>query len=201
MATVRAMKMNGGVAKNDLGAENVDAVKAGVPTLAVTSRTSRSSVYRLLSHQPFRHRHRCRSAGVKRLCEDAGRRSRFCASTGHWLGRHQELANKRCRNGREAAQPTSSRCTRRPEPVRQDRTDCQGHLPRRWRGRRRKILDQLKPGKSRATASCRSAWPRRSIPSPPIRPCAVRQPGHSVPVREVRLSAGAGFVVRSAVRS
>ena len=33
VATVRAMKMNGGVAKADLGAENVDAVQAGCPNL------------------------------------------------------------------------------------------------------------------------------------------------------------------------
>ena len=39
VATVRAMKMNGGVAKADLGGENVDAVKTAVPTLVVTSRT------------------------------------------------------------------------------------------------------------------------------------------------------------------
>ena len=34
VATVRAMKMNGGVAKNDLGDENVDAVKAGCSNLS-----------------------------------------------------------------------------------------------------------------------------------------------------------------------
>merc|ERR1711965_1245943 len=33
VATVRAMKMNGGVAKNDLNNENVDAVKSGCPNL------------------------------------------------------------------------------------------------------------------------------------------------------------------------
>jgi len=33
VATVRAMKMNGGVAKADLGAENVEAVQAGCPNL------------------------------------------------------------------------------------------------------------------------------------------------------------------------
>jgi formate--tetrahydrofolate ligase len=33
VATVRAMKMNGGVAKNDLGEENVEAVKKGCPNL------------------------------------------------------------------------------------------------------------------------------------------------------------------------
>jgi formate--tetrahydrofolate ligase len=39
VATVRAMKMNGGVAKADLGAENVDAVRKGCPTSAAISRT------------------------------------------------------------------------------------------------------------------------------------------------------------------
>ena len=33
VATVRAMKMNGGVAKADLGGENVDAVKSGCANL------------------------------------------------------------------------------------------------------------------------------------------------------------------------
>ena len=33
VATVRAMKMNGGVAKTDLGSENIEAVKAGCPNL------------------------------------------------------------------------------------------------------------------------------------------------------------------------
>ena len=33
VATVRAMKMNGGVAKADLGAENVEAVNDGCPNL------------------------------------------------------------------------------------------------------------------------------------------------------------------------
>ena len=44
-------------------------------------------------------------------------------------------------------------------------------------------------------ATCRSAWPRRSIPSRPIPNLRGAPTGHSVPVREVRLSAGAGFVV------
>ena len=60
----------------------------------------------------------------------------------------------------------------------------------------KKIRDQLKAvGGGRATATCRSAWPRPSTASPPIRTGAARRRGHSLPVREVRLSAGAGFVV------
>ena len=44
-------------------------------------------------------------------------------------------------------------------------------------------------------AICRSAWPRPSIrftTDPNVRGAPT---GHSVPVREVRLSAGAGFIV------
>ncbi len=47
----------------------------------------------------------------------------------------------------------------------------------------------------RATATCPSAWPRRSIPSPPIRTCKGAPTGHIVPIRELRLSAGAEFIV------
>ena len=45
------------------------------------------------------------------------------------------------------------------------------------------------------TATCRCAWRRRSTPSPPTRRCAGAPLGHSLHVREVRLAAGAGFVV------
>ena len=39
VATVRALKMHGGVGKDDLGAENVEAVKAGCSNLARISAT------------------------------------------------------------------------------------------------------------------------------------------------------------------
>ena len=50
-------------------------------------------------------------------------------------------------------------------------------------------------GRRRATAICRSAWPRRSTASRPTPPLLGAPTGHVVPVREVRLAAGAGFVV------
>ena len=42
---------------------------------------------------------------------------------------------------------------------------------------------------------CRCASPRRNTASPPTRRCMGAPTGHILPVREVRLSAGAGFVV------
>ena len=48
VATVRAMKMNGGVAKADLGTENVEAVKAGCANLGRHIGTSSRLACRLL---------------------------------------------------------------------------------------------------------------------------------------------------------
>ena len=47
----------------------------------------------------------------------------------------------------------------------------------------------------RATVTTRCASPRPSIPSPPIRALRGAPSGHVVNIREVRLAAGAQFVV------
>ena len=65
----------------------------------------------------------------------------------------------------------------------------------------KKVRDQLKAvGGSRALATCRCAWRRRSTRSPPTRTQRGAPTGHSLPVREVRLSAGAGIRGRSDLR-
>ena len=46
----------------------------------------------------------------------------------------------------------------------------------------------------RATATCRSAWPRPSTRSATTRRSRAARPASRVPIREVRLSAGAGFI-------
>ncbi len=56
VATIRAMKMNGGVAKADLGAENVAAVKGGCANLGPAHR--KSEIFRRTGRgcgQPFCH--------------------------------------------------------------------------------------------------------------------------------------------------
>ena len=57
------------------------------------------------------------------------------------------------------------------------------------------VRDQLASFEARASARCRSASPRRSTASRPIPTPRARPTDHVVPVREVRLSAGAEFVV------
>ncbi len=83
VATVRAMKMNGGVAKADLGAENVEAVKKGCaepwPAYRQRERLRRAGRG---GDQPFLQRHRCRDCRRSRtMSRDRGPR-RSCASTG-----------------------------------------------------------------------------------------------------------------------
>ncbi len=60
VATVRAMKMNGGVARADLGAENVEAVKAGLRQSWPAHR-ERQEIRRARGrwHQSLRHRYGC----------------------------------------------------------------------------------------------------------------------------------------------
>ena len=75
VATVRAMKMNGGVAKADLGAENVEAVTKRLREPRPPHREPQG--LRRAGRggdQPLRHRHRRRGRGGEGLCADAGRR-------------------------------------------------------------------------------------------------------------------------------
>jgi hypothetical protein len=61
VATVRAMKMNGGVARADLGNENVQAVTDGLRQPRPSHR-EHEELRRAGSggDQPLHHRHRCR---------------------------------------------------------------------------------------------------------------------------------------------
>ena len=62
------MKMNGGVAKADLGTENVDAVKEGCANLGRhIENMKKFGVPAVVGINHFRHRHRCRGAGGQGL--------------------------------------------------------------------------------------------------------------------------------------
>ena len=50
-------------------------------------------------------------------------------------------------------------------------------------------------GRSRLRPSCQFVWQKRNIALVQIQILRGAPTGHSVPVREVRLSAGAGFIV------
>ena len=88
VATVRAMKMNGGVAKADLGAENVEAVKKGCPNLGRHIGNVKV-LWRAggRGDQPLLQRHRCRDCGREGLCRRAGRRGDPVQALGAGVGR------------------------------------------------------------------------------------------------------------------
>ena len=123
VATVRALKMHGGVAKEDLGAEDVAAVKArrGQPRPPSPEREAlrRAGGRR---HQPLRRRHRRRARGGGRGGAGRGRRRPWSAPTTPTARRaprswpaHVVAARRIRRRAVRAALP------RRPAALRQDR--------------------------------------------------------------------------------
>jgi hypothetical protein len=94
VATVRAMKMNGGVAKADLGAENVEAVKKGCANLG----RHIENVRQLRragggGDQPLL-RHRGRDRGGEGLCRLAGAEAILCKHWAEGSAGIEELAHK-----------------------------------------------------------------------------------------------------------
>ncbi|KNX40635.1 Formate--tetrahydrofolate ligase [Roseovarius tolerans] len=196
VATVRAMKMNGGVAKADLGAENVDAVKAGCPNLG-------------------RHIENVKSFGVPVVVAinhfvtdtdaEVAAVQEFVASHGAEavLSRHWEL-------GSEGSEPLARKVVEVAEagnanfaPLYPDEMSLFEKIEtvakRIYRADEvladQKIRNQLKEWEDQGYGNlpvC-MAKTQYSFTTDPNRRGAPT--GHSVPVREVRISAGAGFIV------
>ena len=198
VATVRALKMHGGVAKDDLKNENVAAVAKGCDNLKRhienVKQVRRAAGGR---HQPLHHRHRRGDRGGDEGGGRASARKAFLCT--HWAdgGKGTEALAQHvvelCDSGQGEVQAALSR---RHAAARQGQDDRDRDLSRRPtspatpRSRR-----ASRSCRTPATATCRSAWPRRSIRSRPIPIKRGAPTGHVVPVRELRLSAGAEFIV------
>jgi formate--tetrahydrofolate ligase len=120
VATVRAMKMNGGVAKADLGAENVEAVKKGCANLGRhIEQREEASACRSWWHQPFRTDTEAEIAGGEGLRGRAGRRGDPLQALGRWRCRDRgdgaRVASlpKAGRRSSRPSIPTRCRCSRR----------------------------------------------------------------------------------------
>ncbi len=196
VATVRAMKMNGGVAKADLGAENVDAVQAGCANLG-------------------RHIENVKSFGVpvvvaiNHFVTDTDAEVQavkdYVASQGAEavLSRHWEL-------GGEGAAPLAEKVV---EVIEQGAADfhtlypddmaladkiqavCQKIYRADEAVMDKKILDQLKLWEEQGYGTlpvCMAKTQYSFTTDPNARGAPT---GFTIPVREVRLSAGAGFIV------
>ena len=196
VATVRAMKMNGGVAKADLGPENVDAVKAGCPNLGRHIENVKSfGVPVVVAINHFVTDTDVEVQAVKDYVAEQGSEAILCQ---HWekgsegtidlATRVAEIADADIANFAplysddlslfEKIQTVAKRIYRADEVL----ADA-------------KIRNQLKEWEAAGYGHlpvC-MAKTQYSFTTDPNRRGAPL--GHSVPVREVRLSAGAGFVV------
>jgi len=196
VATVRAMKMNGGVAKADLGAENVDAVQAGCPNLG-------------------RHIENLKSFGVpvvvaiNHFVSDTDAEVQavkdYVASQGAEavLSRHWELGSAGSAELAEKVVETIEKgqvdfATLYPDAMPlADKINTIATKIYRAEGAvmDQKILNQLKDWEEQGYGDlpvCMAKTQYSFTTDPEARGAPT---GFTIPVREVRLSAGAGFVV------
>ncbi len=196
VATVRAMKMNGGVLKNDLGAENVDAVKSGCANLGRHIENLKSfGVPVVVAINHFVSDTDAEIDAVKAYVEGQGSEAILCKHWAHGSAGVTELATRVA----EIADADMANFA----PIYPDEMGLFEKIEtvakRIYRADEvladKKIRDQLKAWEEAGYGDlpvC-MAKTQYSFTTDPNRRGAPT--GHSVPVREVRLSAGAGFVV------
>ncbi|MGJ8535194.1 MAG: formate--tetrahydrofolate ligase [Alphaproteobacteria bacterium] len=196
VATIRAMKMNGGVAKADLGAENVGAVKDGCANLG-------------------RHIENIKGFGVPAVVAinhfhgDTDAEIKACKAYVQGLGSEAIL----CKHWAEGSKGTEELATRIAQIADAGGAQFQTLYPdemplmekietiakRIYRANEvladKKIRDQLRMWEKQGFGNlpiCMAKTQYSFSTDPNLRGAPS---GHSVPVREVRLSAGAGFIV------
>ena len=196
VATVRAMKMNGGVAKADLGAENVDAVKAGCPNLGRHIENLKSfGVPVVVAINHFVTDTDAEVEAIKAYVAEHGAEA--------VLSRHWELGSEGSAPLAEKVATLADAGTANFAPIYPDdiplAEKIQTIAKRIYRADEalmdQKVRDQLKLWEQQGYGNlpvCMAKTQYSFSTDPTLRGAPV---GHSVPVREVRLSAGAGFVV------
>jgi len=196
VATVRAMKMNGGVAKADLGSENVAAVKDGCANLGRHIGNLKSfGVPVVVAINHFVHDTEAEIDAVKAYVETQGSEA--------ILSRHWELGSEGsealARRVVEIAESGASQFA----PLYSDDMSLIGKIECIAKSiyhadgviADQKIRNQLKEWEDQGygTLPVCMAKTQYSFTTDPTRRGAPT--GHSVPIREVRISAGAGFIV------
>ncbi|WP_424985384.1 formate--tetrahydrofolate ligase [Microbulbifer sp. S227A] len=196
VATVRAMKMNGGVAKADLGAENVEAVKKGCPNLGRHIENLKSfGVPVVVAINHFVTDTDAEVEAVKDFVKEHGSEA--------ILSRHWELGSEGSEELARRVAEIADKDSANFAPLYADEMSLADKIQtickRIYRADEalmdKKIRDQLKQWEEAGYGNlpiC-MAKTQYSFTTDPNRRGAPT--GHSVPVREVRLSAGAGFVV------
>ncbi|MEJ6403707.1 formate--tetrahydrofolate ligase [Yoonia sp. 2307UL14-13] len=196
VATVRAMKMNGGVAKADLGAENVDAVNAGCANLGRHIENVRGfGVPVVVAINHFVTDTDAEVEAVKAYVATQGSEAILCKHWAHGSEGTRDLAT-RVAEIAEAGEANFA-------PIYPDEMGLFDKIDtiakRIYRADEviadTKIRDQLRQWEEQGYGNlpvCMAKTQYSFTTDPNLRGAPT---GHAVPVREVRLSAGAGFIV------
>jgi len=196
VATVRAMKMNGGVAKDDLDAENVDAVESGCANLGRHIENIKSfGVPAVVAINHFVKDTDAEVAKVQEYVESLGSEAILCK---HWANGSKGVEQLATRVAEIAESGTAQFAPLYPDEM--PLFEKIETIARRiYRADEvladQKIRDQLRQWEEAGYGNlpvCMAKTQYSFSTDPNLRGAPT---GHSVPVREVRLSAGAGFIV------
>ena len=196
VATVRAMKMNGGVARADLGAENVDAVNAGCANLGRHIENLKSfGVPVVVAINHFTGDTDAEVAALQAYVDSQGSEA--------IISRHWELGSDGSRDLATRVAEIADSDIGNFAPIYPDDMPLFNKIEtiakRIYRAEEvladKKIRDQLRRWEEQGYGNlpvCMAKTQYSFSTDPNLRGAPT---GHSVPVREVRLSAGAGFIV------
>jgi len=196
VATVRAMKMNGGVAKADLGTENVEAVNAGCANLGRHIGNVKSFGVPVVV--AINHFTGDSEAEVKAVQDYVASQGSEAIISRHWADGSQGSAALATRVAEIADAGVSNFAPLYPDdmPLFQKMETIAKRIYHADEVLAdKKIRDQLKAWEEQGYGHlpiCMAKTQYSFSTDPNLRGAPI---GHSVPVREVRLSAGAGFVV------
>ncbi|MBL9075784.1 formate--tetrahydrofolate ligase [Tabrizicola sp.] len=196
VATVRAMKMNGGVAKADLGAENVEAVKKGCPNLGRHIANVKSfGVPVVVAINHFYSDTDAEVAAVKAYVAEQGAEAILCKHWANGSAGIEDLAKKVVSLAESGSAnfaplyPDEMPLFQKVETIAKRIYHADEVIADK------SIRDQLKSWEAAGYGNlpiCMAKTQYSFTTDPNVRGAPT---GHSVPVREVRLSAGAGFIV------
>ena len=196
VATVRAMKMNGGVAKADLGAENVEAVKKGCPNLGRhIANVKGFGVPVVVAINHFHSDTDAEVAAVKEYVAQQGAEAILCKHWAQGSAGVEDLARKVVQLAESGTSefaplyPDEMGLFQKIETIAKRIYHADEVIADK------SIRDQLKAWEAAGYGHlpvCMAKTQYSFTTDPNVRGAPT---GHSVPVREVRLSAGAGFIV------
>ena len=196
VATVRAMKMNGGVAKNDLNNENVDAVKSGCPNLGRHIENLKSfGVPVVVAVNHFVKDTDAEVQAVQDYCAEMGTEA---IVSKHWADGSAGSENLAKRVAEVADADEANFSPIYPDDMRladKIQNICKNIYRADEAVMDKKILDQLKDWEDQGYGHlpvCMAKTQYSFSTDPNLRGAPT---GHVIPVREVRISAGAGFIV------